>query len=235
VWPFTARCPVDDDERDWIEASMDWFADEFGRDVLDEPPLLPSHDLFAEGVGSVNPTRALLTRVCERMRVDPGRIKLIVEDADPHAEVLAHLPMYSASWDGAAGHFRQRDGRTVITVAVDEEPVRIVAVLAHEVAHERLLGEGRIASSRRDNEPLTDLLTVFFGLGIFSANAAFEHTQGHDGWRSRSLGYLSERMYGYALARYAWLRGELRPDWSRDLDVNPRAYVKQGLRYLTAR
>ncbi|GAA4473494.1 hypothetical protein [Phytohabitans houttuyneae] len=39
-------------------------------------------------------------------------------------------------------------------------------------------------------------------------------------------------MYGYALARYAWLRGETDPAWSRYLDTNPRAYLKRGLRYL---
>lgn len=39
-------------------------------------------------------------------------------------------------------------------------------------------------------------------------------------------------MYGYALARHAWLRGERRPTWARHLDVNPRVYLRRGLRHL---
>ena len=39
-------------------------------------------------------------------------------------------------------------------------------------------------------------------------------------------------MYGYGLARYAWLRGEPDPAWARYLDTNPRAFLRRGLRYL---
>ena len=44
---------------------------------------------------------------------------------------------------------------------------------------------------------------------------------------------MSEETYGYALARYALLRGEDNPHWARHLDENPRAYSKQTLRFLT--
>jgi hypothetical protein len=39
-------------------------------------------------------------------------------------------------------------------------------------------------------------------------------------------------MFGYGLARYAWLRGEADPGWARYVDTNPRTFVKRGLRYL---
>ena len=38
--------------------------------------------------------------------------------------------------------------------------------------------------------------------------------------------------YGHALARYALLRREPRPEWVRYLDDNPRTYLKRALRYL---
>jgi hypothetical protein len=95
-----------------------------------------------------------------------------------------------------------------------------------------LLGDGRVSASREDQEPLTDLLTVFFGLGIFTANAAFEYMQDTRRYRTSRLGYLTEPMYGYALARYAWLRGETNPPWARYLDTNPRTFLKRGLRYI---
>ena len=52
--------------------------------------------------------------------------------------------------------------------------------------------------------------------------------------RSSRLGYLTEPMFGYGLARYAWLRDERDPQWARYLDTNPRTFVKRGLRYLSA-
>jgi hypothetical protein len=72
-------------------------------------------------------------------------------------------------------------------------------------------------------------------LGIFSANAAFEYSRevrGAYGYaRTSRLGYLTEPMYGYGLARYAWLRGEADPGWARYVDTNPRTFLKLGLRY----
>jgi hypothetical protein len=56
-------------------------------------------------------------------------------------------------------------------------PVALVSTLAHELGHVLLLADGRISAQQQDHEPLTDLLTIFFGLGIFSANAAFEYCE----------------------------------------------------------
>jgi hypothetical protein len=147
------------------------------------------------------------------------------------------VPIHAQS-RGAAGHYQERDGRCVITISDDQakRPMALVATVAHELGHVLLLGDRRIAADRADHEPLTDLLTVFFGLGIFAANAAFDQwaeVRGAYGYTSTArLGYLTEPMYGYALARYAWLRGETDPDWARYLDTNPRSLLKRGLRYL---
>ena len=58
-----------------------------------------------------------------------------------------------------------------------EDPARAVAVIAHELAHVLLLGNGYLGGHEKDHEELTDLLTVFSGLGIFTANAAFQFKQ----------------------------------------------------------
>jgi hypothetical protein len=97
-----------------------------------------------------------------------------------------------------------------------------------------------VTGDRPDAEPLTDLATVYLGMGIFTANAAFEFTAGRGpgyyartgGWSSSRTGYLTEQMFGYALACLAVQRGERQPPWTGYLDTNPRGYMKQGLRYL---
>ena len=89
-----------------------------------------------------------------------------------------------------------------------------------------------------DMEPLTDLLTVFLGLGVFSANTAArfqQHDDGHkQGWSMQRLGYLPEEIYGYALAKFAQERGENSPQWVKHLRTNVKAYYKRSRAWLLA-
>jgi hypothetical protein len=100
-----------------------------------------------------------------------------------------------------------------------------------------LLGDGHIDRSTPDHEPMTDLLTVFLGLGIFSANSAarfnhYDHGGGWHSWSMQRLGYLSQGIYGYALAKFAAERSENKPDWTRYLSTNVRAYFKRSSAWL---
>ncbi len=66
----------------------------------------------------------------------------------------------------AVGHFRMQDGQPVIDLDRSEaaDPTCLTAIVAHELGHVRLLGEGRITTADRpDHERLTDLLTVSSG------------------------------------------------------------------------
>lgn len=217
---------------------MDWFVAEFGTDRLHGEVVLPTDDYFP-GVyrGTREDVQTVLDRLCKHMDVDPARVDLEHYAADENPALSAHIPIHTES-AGAAGHHRTRNGRSVIGIRDDQagQPMALVATVAHELGHTLLLGDGRIPAQREDHEPLTDLLTIFFGLGIFTANAAFEHSRevrGEFGYtRTTRLGYLTEPMYGYGLARYAWLRGEPDPAWARYLDTNPRTFLKRGLRYL---
>jgi hypothetical protein len=107
----------------------------------------------------------------------------------------------------------------------------------HELGHVLLLADGRIARDTPDSEPLTDLLTVFFGTGIFTANSVFQFSQwqshSHQGWMAGRHEYLSKEVFGYALACYAWYRGELSPAWSKHLRTNILYYFDDSLHFLS--
>ncbi|GAB7184258.1 hypothetical protein ATKI12_4089 [Kitasatospora sp. Ki12] len=231
---FSAKCPVGPEERVWIEESMAWLTAEFGREVLDRAPVLPTAEFFPGPYeGSEEDVRRVITRLCGYLGVAPERLTVEIEPDDGERGMADDLGLAYES-RSAAGHYRRENGRPVIAVAQRQaaRPVALVATVAHELGHVRLLDEQRITSDRRDHEPLTDLLTVHFGLGVFTANSAFDFSQDNHGWSYSRLGYLTERMFGYALACYAHLRGETDPAWARHLATNPRAYLKQGLRYL---
>jgi len=66
--------------------------------------------------------------------------------------------------------------------------------MIHELSHIKLLEEKRMYE---DDEELTDLLSVFFGLGIFSVNAVMPVSSNAG---LHKLGFLTPAIYGYAHA-----------------------------------
>ena len=50
--------------------------------------------------------------------------------------------------------------------------MRLIATMSHELAHEYLIGQGRISGEEEDHEQLTDLLAVFLGFGVMLANSS---------------------------------------------------------------
>jgi hypothetical protein len=243
---FNPRCPVEERERTWIEESIEWLRGEFGVAPLNVPVILPTSEYFPPPFsGSDSDVRAVVRSVARYMGVQADVDVQFSEDFDHLENLMRLFPGETRTFrsSGAAGVYTHADadGPHVITIGRPNvsEPALLLAVIAHELGHVRLFGERRISSDRQDHEPLTDLATVYLGMGIFTANAAFNFSRisGYriepiGSWRSRRLGYMTEQMFGYALARYAVYRGELDPAWAKYLDTNPRVYMKQGIRYL---
>jgi hypothetical protein len=228
-----AKCPVSEKARLWTEESLRWLHGEFGDDALRGEVLRPE-TVFppASYTGSEDDVSVVLRRLCDRMCVPIESVAIEFDD-DPDVPPDSRLPV-AHQFSGAAGEYHRRGGIAVLAIRRRQlrHPVALAATLAHELAHARLLGEQRISPGRSDGEQLTDLTTIFLGTGIFTANAAFDYSQTQSGWQSSHLGYLGETLSGYALAYFAYLRSERDPAWAAALDTNPRAYMRQGLRYL---
>jgi hypothetical protein len=207
---------------------MNWLVEEFGREVLLRPIVVPGEFVPAEYDGSLAAAEELCARVAERMDLPPGRCALsfglTAEGLRSHRGILKQQ---SGRW------IRGADGNEIqLAPALAADPVALVAIYAHELGHELLLGDARISFLHRpDHESLTDLLTVFYGLGIFTANAAYERRPRPNGRGKQSLarGYLREAALSEALAYYALLRGERRPDWDRHLDPPVRRVMRNQL------
>ena len=116
------------------------------------------------------------------------------------------------------------------------DPPALVATLIHEACHDLLLGAGRLTGDEPDHELVTDLLTVYLGLGIITANATIRESNwrsgGWEGWSIGRQGYLTQTMYGYALALYARAREEAKPGWLGHLRPDVRVPYKKAIRYL---
>lgn len=241
MFGFRAKLPVTDQEKEWIERSLERFCSLLGsRRMLQAQVLLPLPEHFPDFYdGSFTAVEQMLLRLCRHMGVDGSHIQLEI-GVDEDAELKGVLPFWGGSRDGWAGLYFHptEDGR--ITIAVKETQVKapdaLIATLAHELGHVLLLNGNLIDAEAEDMEPLTDLITVFLGVGVFTANAAGRFQQHQDnytqGWSMNRQGYLSEQMYGYALAKFGEYRGEKDPAWEKYLSTNVRAYCRQSRKWL---
>lgn len=236
---FTPKCPIDTETKEWLENSFNWLIEELGLETLQAVAvILPTEQFFPDPFsGSHSDIRAMLNRVCEYMEVDHGEIEVrfyINEDGTR----LHPLAAPESSEGHALGTYQMRKGKYLISLETSQasNPEVMVATIAHELGHVILLGENRLDPDYADHEPMTDLLTVFYGMGIFNANSVFTfeqwtntHTQG---WQANRRGYMTEEMFGYALAMFAHSRGEQKPQWANFLRTNVRTYMKNSLKYI---
>jgi hypothetical protein len=236
LWSLTPKCPVEDRTREWIDRRMGWLGEQFGMPVWRMGRAIEPTDEFFPDPYDRTPeaVQRMMARVCTYMGVDAARVTL--RFYREQGGIRMRVPHETRS-SGSAGLYMGGEKETIAVETSNlEDPMAVVATLAHELAHVRLLGEHRMTREEEDMEPLTDLATVFFGLGIFAANSRFRFTQwsreGWSGWKASRLGYLDEPMFGYALGLWAVGRGEQNPKWAKQLAVNPRTYMKQTIRYL---
>jgi len=237
-WLFRPSCPCDSAAKAWVEERLDWLAQEFddsafsGRRIV-----LPTPEFFPDPYDGSNRTvRKLLDRVCEYMDVVPELVTLkFVADAGQ----IWLVNEAGQSLPGAAGTYEEGDREFIISIDKSglHDPMGLVGTIAHELAHVRLLGENRIMREVFDNEVLTDLTVVHFGLGIFLANTPRNWESHYSKWPDTDLlkpEYMTPPMFGWALAHLAWFRGEKQPKWAQHLSSSARSNLKQGLRYLLA-
>lgn len=213
--------PVEEEERRWIEEAFLYLVNIFGKTETQRRRILipDRNDFPIRYDGTERCALETLQIVARQMEVDPTLVKLDFYDEELR-EITAGTP-------GGIYWGRHEDGHFEISMAsrLLDEPEDMVSTLAHEVAHIKLLGENRVDEN---DEKLTDMTTIFFGLGIFTANAAFKTF--NVGW-SQS-GYLTQMEWGYSLALFAQLRNEKEPSWLKHLCTNVRADFLQSQRFM---
>lgn len=236
---FTSKCPVDVETKAWLENAFNWLIDELGPDTLQSVEvILPTEEYFPDSYsGSHSDIRKMLDRVCDYMDVDPAQVEIRFYTNEDGSGL--HPLAASERSDGhALGTYHKRRGKYIVSLDTSQasNPEVMIATIAHELGHVILLGEDRLDPNHPDHEPMTDLLTVFYGMGIFNANSVFSFEQWTNnqaqGWQANRRGYLTEEMFGYALGMFAYARGETKPEWYSYLNTNVRSYFKRSLKYV---
>ncbi len=236
---FDPKCPIDLETKAWLDASFCWLINEFGIESLREiEVILPIAEYFpAPFDGSESSIRTMVEQVCVYMSVDPKLVRLGLYRNETGSEIHQFAAAETGSHALGTYHTGQ-DGRYNVSLDTGQatNAEAFIATIAHELGHVILIGEQRLDPDYEDHEPMTDLVVIFYGLGIFTANSIFSfgqytNTMGQ-GWRAERRGYLTEEMCGYALALFALARNEPKPDWTSYLNQNVRTYLKQSLKFL---
>jgi hypothetical protein len=222
---FGPKCPVNTWEKAWTETRMLWLARALGiKRCLEAEIVLPTDDYFPEAYsGSFEDVRRMFNSVCAYMHVGADQLEL---------EICEDVQMF-----GLAGQY-DSEGKKTIRVARSqtETPMSLVKTLAHEIAHEILLGGGLLNPDESDHEEVTDLLPVYLGLGIFAANSTVQEEYKTSGlvssWKIGKHGYLPARILSYALALCCHVRGEGYPEWSKYLRTDAVIALEESLQYI---
>ena len=235
------RCHLEADEKAWVEKRMLWLREQFGSKPIRRVPLDPTSQLLPKKWDCSHEAGAdLCRRLCDFMLVDPLRLHLrFYSKSESHITDSAYAGETHSS--GPAGLYHHPTDSQKVVIAVEESgllrPASLAATICHELAHVHLLADGRIRREEEDCEPLTDLLTVFFGSGILTANAAFQFSQWQDGrrqgWNVSRQGYLTEALFGFSLACFSWYRGDVEAPWRKHLRENIAYYFDDSMHFLS--
>jgi len=236
------KLPITQDQKRWVDSSFLRLASLVGAHrLLQATVVLPTPEHFPDPYDrSEAALQRMFYRVANGMQVNPAEVDVtLFLTGDEMTRGLT--PFYSSKSSEAGGLYHHNPtARPHISIneAQLKDPVALVAVLAHELGHIILLRPGLVDRNDPEMEPLNDLLTVFVGFGIFTANSAFRFEQHRystsQGWSASRLGYLSEEVLGYALARFAFERGEGKPAWISFLTTNIASYMKRSAAWLAS-
>lgn len=201
--------PLNSLEKAWTETRLRSLIDHVGRDVWFRTRMvLPNREFLEEA---------------SALQSDPARLAATLRGHLPAALQSASLPTPKScesapdagcgSCGGDSSHSKSPDCEQDIQVTI--------ADTVRELCRVALVEQQCEASSDDDRTVMADLASVVAGFGIFSANASLRR------------GTLPVRVWGYALALQASVRGDAVEEWKQYLREDPMLQFTAAWRYLS--
>lgn len=225
---------VTQEDKDWVENNIVWFIEVFGLDKLKERPFIsPTIDNFPySNLNDMNQFQKLFEQLCEYWEVKSNEIKVKFFDDTKskqwstwmiEGKINAPLGLYNQIYTTDEKRFSIEIAKSNL-----DNPQLLISVIAHELAHVKLLGENYINRTDPDMEPLTDLASIYFGFGVIVANSV----QTKDiYWISRS-GYLPNQLISYANALICYITQQDSNNYNNFLNGNTIDLFKKDIEYL---
>lgn len=211
-------------EREWVLDSLRSLVRTCGHEQLVRTPVvLPSPRCFPDRwTPDAGGVRRLALRIMRYAALDELDVVIHMFEGDaPRGEVLLGPGGRGSSQahEGAAAWFAGIEDGTCLfgaNVSLLDDPGGVTAALAHETAHAFRTVKALVVDDRDLEECLTDLSTIYLGLGVLTANASLRHRSwaistdgtslGGHAWSTSQLGYLSPQAMCFALAVFERVR-----------------------------
>lgn len=226
---FQDQCPVEFDQRLWIERRCNWLLAVFGEERLRiGPDVIPTPEYFPDGLPrNQRQVKELLPRLCALMGVNSESLELRFVARDD-AKNITPIHKHSVSLVCRHGCYHSHPSdprRALIRIYTDDikDQRKLISSLIHQLSHHLLQVYG-VLRRTWDLEKLTELLPCLLGLGVFAANDCTQRAAESPDLGLRPRGPLSLEGHAYALALRMRLRTNRR--------TNPRPFFKGSLRPL---
>jgi len=225
---------VTQDDKDWIEKNFIWFIEAFGIDFIkDQPFILPTTDEFPyTDLKSTEQFEKLFKQLCRYWGLDHDEIVVKFFDDFKSKQWSSYSP--GANLNEPLGLYYRNDPknekRFSIHLALSNlnNTQLLISVIAHELAHVKLLGGNYIQQNDPDMEPLTDLISIYYGFGLFVANTC-EVRDVY--WIGRS-GYLPSQIISYANALLCYITDQPAEKFTAYLNTNTKSLFIQDYNFL---
>ena len=172
------------------------------------------------------------------MDIDINQLDLIIYSEPKIIEFSEGLQSERGNYIPTAGKYVEHESG-LIDIMVEEEqlksPISLIATIAHELVHVKLLADGRIDEN---DEYLTDLGSLVYGFGVFNSNTAVTEMNtwsgvSHSGWQmSGGAGYLHYKVQAFALALLSNYKNEEDLNWVNFLHKEVKKYYQQSVEYI---
>ena len=236
-WNKKKKLPITPEDKTWIDQDLNWLKEEFGQEhFMEIRTVTPTKDFYDRTFdGTEKDAEFVLERTMELMSIQNADLQLEFFSDSPiemaGGTILTTPADLDGSWNSASGTYEETENGSIISIEIGQlkKPISLIATIAHELAHQILLGENRI---EENDEYLTDLAAITYGFGIFIGNSRFEFSSQEFGWQSSSQGYLPEQVIAYAMAWLSKERNE-KTDYSQYLDKSLKKYFDQSVHWMT--
>lgn len=210
-------------EREWVLDALRELVGTCGHEhLVSAPVVLPSArcfpDRWSPDAGGV---RRLALRILRYAALDglDVEVEMFDDGQAGDARLGPGALVHTQAHEGAAAWFAgivDDTCRFGANVSLLDDPGGVTAALAHETAHAFRHVQELVVDDRDLEECLTDLSTVYLGMGILTANASLRHRSwavttngaslGGHAWSRSQLGYLSPQALCFALAVFERVR-----------------------------
>jgi tetratricopeptide (TPR) repeat protein len=226
---------VNHTDKDWIENNIKWFIEMFGFEKVKNMPFFsPTFDVFPyDNLSENSQFQKLFNQLCDIWEVDATNIEVCIFDDVVSMQWNSWFPFEKVSEPAGTferGEFTDKKSfRINIAKSNFEHPQKLVFVMAHELAHVKLLGNQYLHDQQVDLEPLTDLACIYFGFGVIMANSL----RVKDFKGLSKTGYLPDQIVSYSNAIICYITKTSQETYLNEMNDNIKDLFKNDFQFLS--